>query len=141
MTDEIVLQALAPVIVLLALSVVAAVASRAVALSPIVGYLVLGIALKASGLALFADSHTVSILAELGVVFLLFDIGLHFSLTHVREQARDIFGFGPVQVLLGTVGLGGSRWLRGWSRYPPCSSVRRWPFPRPPSSPGSSPSD
>ena len=113
MTDEIVLHALAPVIVLLALSVFAVVASRAVALSPIVGYLVLGIALKASGLALFADSHTVSILAELGVVFLLFDIGLHFSLTHVREQARDIFGFGPVQVLLGTVGLGGLALVAG----------------------------
>src|SRR3954470_10002534 len=113
MTDENVLHALAPVIVLLAFSVFAAVASRAVALSPIVGYLVLGIALKASGLALFADSHTVSILAELGVVFLLFDIGLHFSLTHVREQARDIFGFGPVQVLLGTVGLGGLALVAG----------------------------
>jgi Kef-type K+ transport system membrane component KefB len=62
MTDEIVLHALAPVIVLLALSVFAVVASRAVALSPIVGYLVLGIALKASGLALFADSHTVTVL-------------------------------------------------------------------------------
>ena len=113
MTDEIVLHALAPVILLLALSVFAAIASRAVALSPIVGYLVLGIALKASGLALFADSHAVAILAELGVVFLLFDIGLHFSLTHVREQARDIFGFGPVQVVLGTVGLGGLALIAG----------------------------
>src|SRR3954452_21735386 len=113
MTDEIVLHALAPVIFLLALSVVAAVASRAVALSPIVGYLVLGIALKASGLAEFAGSHAVSMLAELGVVFLLFDIGLHFSLTHVREQARDVFGLGPVQVLLGTVGLGGLALVAG----------------------------
>src|SRR4029078_4237702 len=33
-------------------------------------------------------------------------IGLHFSLGHIRTQARDIFGFGPVQVLGGTVGLG-----------------------------------
>jgi Kef-type K+ transport system membrane component KefB len=39
-------------------------------------------------------------------VFLLFDIGLHFSLGHIRTQARDIFGFGPVQVLAGTLGLG-----------------------------------
>jgi K+:H+ antiporter len=48
----------------------------------------------------------IATLAELGVVFLLFDIGLHFSLGHIREQARDIFGFGPVQVLAGTLGLG-----------------------------------
>jgi CPA2 family monovalent cation:H+ antiporter-2 len=118
MTDEPVLHALAPVIILLALSVVAAVASRAVGLSPIVGYLVLGIALKASGFTLFADSGTVSTLAELGVVFLLFDIGLHFSLTHVREQARDIFGFGPVQVLFGTLGLGALAMAAGLAPLP-----------------------
>ena len=71
-------------------------------------------------------------LAELGVVFLLFDIGLHFSLAHVREQAGDIFGFGPVQVLAGTAGLGlvaragrarpGARlssWARCWRSPPP----------------------
>jgi CPA2 family monovalent cation:H+ antiporter-2 len=39
-------------------------------------------------------------------VFLLFDIGLHFSLAHIREQARDIFGFGPVRMIAGTVALG-----------------------------------
>lgn len=102
-----------PVIVLLALGVIAAVASRTVGLSPIVGYLALGLALHASGLDAFANSGTVAILAELGVVFLLFDIGLHFSLAHVREQARDIFGFGPVQVLFGTMGLGLLAWLIG----------------------------
>ncbi len=102
-----------PVIVLLALGVAAAVASRAAGLSPIVGYLALGLALHASGLGIVSDSGTVAILAQLGVVFLLFDIGLHFSLAHVREQARDIFGFGPVQVLFGTAGLGALAWLMG----------------------------
>jgi CPA2 family monovalent cation:H+ antiporter-2 len=91
---------------LLALGVVAAVGSRAIGLSHIVGYLVLGLGLGAAGLNLVADSGTVSVLSELGVVFLLFDIGLHFSLEHIRSQARDIFGFGPVQVLAGALGLG-----------------------------------
>ncbi len=104
-----------PVIILLALGVIAAVASRAMGLSPIVGYLALGLVLRMSGLGIVSDSGTVAILAELGVVFLLFDIGLHFSLTHVREQARDIFGFGPVQVLFGTAGLGALAWLMGLS--------------------------
>jgi len=109
------LWALQPVILLLALGVIAAVASRGVGLSPIVGYLALGLALGASGLGIGANGGTVAILAQLGVVFLLFDIGLHFSLAHVREQARDIFGFGPVQVLLGTGGLGALAWLMGLS--------------------------
>jgi CPA2 family monovalent cation:H+ antiporter-2 len=101
-----ILSELVPVILLLTLGVIAAVASRAVGLSPIVGYLVLGLALSGAGLDLVADSATIATLAELGVVFLLFDIGLHFSLGHIREQARDIFGFGPVQVLAGTLALG-----------------------------------
>ncbi len=42
-------------------------------------------------------------LPELGVVFLLFDVGLHFSFARVRERAADILGFGPIQVLLGTL--------------------------------------
>jgi CPA2 family monovalent cation:H+ antiporter-2 len=100
-----ILSALVPVILLLTLGVIAAVASRAVGRSPIVGYLVLGLALSGVGLKLVADSTMIATLAELGVVFLLFDIGLHFSLGHIREQARDIFGFGPVQVLAGTLAL------------------------------------
>ena len=51
-----VLSELVPVILLLTLGVIAAVASRAVGLSPIVGYIVLGLALSGIGLDLVADS-------------------------------------------------------------------------------------
>lgn len=107
MTDaHAILSALGPIILLLALGIVAAVGSRAIGLSPIVGYLLLGLGLGHVGLNLASDNATIATLAELGVVFLLFDIGLHFSLGHIRTQSRDIFGFGPVQVLAGTLGLG-----------------------------------
>ena len=98
-----ILTALVPVIVLLGLGVVAAIGSRALRLSPIVGYLALGAGLAATGTDLLKNAEAVATLAELGVVFLLFDIGLHFSLAHVREQAKDIFGFGPLQVVFGTL--------------------------------------
>lgn len=113
-----VLNALEPVLLLLLFGVVAAVLCRAVRLSPIVGYLVLGLVLKASGVNLFEGSSTVALLSQLGVVFLLFDIGLHFSLTNIREQARDIFGFGPVQVALGALGLGAVAFLTGIAPLP-----------------------
>lgn len=129
-----ILSALIPVIVLLGLGVVAAVGSRALKLSPIVGYLLLGLGLRASGVQLLSDSATVATLAELGVVFLLFDIGLHFSLQHIREQAGDIFGFGPVQVLGAALALGLMAMLLGLRPLPPSSSARRWPCLRPPSS-------
>jgi CPA2 family monovalent cation:H+ antiporter-2 len=104
-TDTI-LTSLAPVVLLLLFGVVAAMACRAARLSPIVGYLALGIGLRASGVELFQSSSTVALLSELGVVFLLFDIGLHFSLKHMQDQAHDIFIFGPLQVALGALGLG-----------------------------------
>lgn len=98
------LEALLPVVLLLALGIVVAVAFREIGLSPIVGYLAIGFGLSATGLA--QSSEAIGVLAELGVVLLLFDIGLHFSIRHLRSQAANIFGFGPVQVLLGTAGLG-----------------------------------
>ena len=104
MGDGALLAALMPVLLLLSLGVAAAIGSREVGLSPIVGYLLLGVLLGATGMAPYNEA--VGILAELGVVFLLFDIGLHFSFAHIREQARDIFGFGPVQVAFSTLGLG-----------------------------------
>ncbi len=108
-----VLNVLVPILLLLLFGIAAVIGSRALRLSPIVGYLLLGVVLSASGLGTLLDAGAVQALAELGVVFLLFDVGLHFSLRHVREQAGDIFGFGPVQVAFGTLGLGALGLLLG----------------------------
>ena len=107
--------ALAPVIALLALGVVAAVGSRAVGVSPILGYLVLGLGLGSVDIHFISDGLRASMLSELGMVFLLFDIGLHFSFSHLRSHTRDIFGFGPMQILTGTLGLGAASLLLGLS--------------------------
>lgn len=85
-----ILAAIVPLILLLAFGVAAAIAPRALRLGPWSAtscWLLLGVALVASGLGNVVDSGSVEVLAELGVVFLLFDIGLHFSFRHVREQA------------------------------------------------------
>jgi Kef-type K+ transport system membrane component KefB len=66
----------------------------------------LGLGLRASGLGLMFDESAISVLAELGVMFLLFEVGLHFSFGQVRKQASDIFAFGPFQVLFATIALG-----------------------------------
>jgi CPA2 family monovalent cation:H+ antiporter-2 len=115
-----ILDVIAPIILLLGLGVAAAVASRELGLSPIVGYLLLGLGLGATGVVADGSREAVAVLAELGVVFLLFDIGLHFSFKHLRQQAGDIFGFGPVQVLFGTLGLGGLALAAG---YPPFTAM------------------
>jgi CPA2 family monovalent cation:H+ antiporter-2 len=90
--------ALQPVLVLLAGGVLAVVACRSLALPPIIGYLVTGVALGPHALGLVADSHAVRQLAEFGVVFLLFSIGLEFSLAKLRAMRRAVFGLGSAQV-------------------------------------------
>ena len=104
---------LLPIILVLTLGIAAAVLSRMTRVSPIVGFLILGIIIGRVEPGLLATDSVVRLMAELGVVFLLFDIGLHFSISHVREQAGDIFGFGPVQVAGATVALAGVAWLLG----------------------------
>ena len=60
--------------------------------NPIVGYLFLGMVVSAVRPELLSAGGTVHLLAELGVVFLLFDIGLHFSTAHVRRLAALVVG-------------------------------------------------
>ena len=101
-----ILEGIANVILLLSFGIVTVIVSRKVRLSPIVGYLLLGLILNLLGRHLMSNGSTVQTLAELGVVFLLFDIGVHFSFGRIRAQASNIFGFGALQVVLGTIGLG-----------------------------------
>jgi len=77
------IHALQPVIILLLVGIVAVTLMRPLKMSPIVGYLLAGILIGPHGLELIEESNTTHLLAELGVVFLLFDIGLHFSLGHI----------------------------------------------------------
>lgn len=102
-----------PVLILLATGIVAAILSRLMRVSPIVGYLLLGAAVSAIRPDLLSAGGTVDLLAELGVVFLLFDIGLHFSIAHVRQEAGNIFGFGPLQIAGSAMLLGAGAWAFG----------------------------
>lgn len=86
------------VVVLLAVSVGAVSAARALKLPPIVGYLVVGLLLGPHALALAPDTEVTRWLAEIGVVFLMFSIGLEFSLPKLRAMRSLVFGLGGIQV-------------------------------------------
>lgn len=89
-----------PAITLLGLGIAAALASRALRLNPIVGYLGLGLGLASLGMADGFSGSLVAAMAEAGVMFLLFNLGLHFSLGRIRAEAGNIFGFGSLQMLV-----------------------------------------
>ncbi|MHB9880800.1 cation:proton antiporter domain-containing protein [Pacificimonas sp. ICDLI1SI03] len=110
-----ILTTIAPAISLLGLGIGAALASKVLRLSPIVGYIVLGLALGAFGYADRFEGPVVEALAEAGVMFLLFNLGLHFSLTRIREEAGNIFGFGALQMTVASAGFGVAAWLLGQS--------------------------
>jgi monovalent cation:H+ antiporter-2, CPA2 family len=68
--------------------------------SPIVGYLVAGILIGPQALGLIVVSELTNLLAELGVAFLLFAIGLELSLARLKVMRRLVFGLGGLQVVL-----------------------------------------
>ncbi len=74
-------------------------ALRALKLPPIVGLLVAGAAMGPHGLSLVEDSHRVEVLAEIGVVLLLFTIGLELSLGQLLKMWRMLLFGGGGQVL------------------------------------------
>src|SRR6185503_4968707 len=99
--------ALLTVLVLLASSVLAVAACRSLRLPPIIGYLLTGIALGPHALGVVSEREETMRLAEFGVVFLMFSIGLEFSLSKLRSMRRLVFGLGFAQVAA-TIGLAGA---------------------------------
>jgi len=96
------LHTLLPIIILLFVGVLAIAITRPLRMSPIVGYLIAGMAIGTHGFGWIEEDNTTHLLAELGVVFLLFDIGMHFSLRHIWDARKDILVLGPLQILLCT---------------------------------------
>ncbi|MCB2016809.1 MAG: cation:proton antiporter, partial [Hydrogenophaga sp.] len=82
----------------LAAAVLGVVGFRLMKLPPMLGYLVVGVVIGPNALALAQDSHGLRYLAEFGVVFLMFVIGLEFSLPKLRAMRRHVFGLGMSQV-------------------------------------------
>ena len=69
-------------------------------LPPMLGYLAVGVVIGPNALALAQNSEGVKHLAEFGVVFLMFVIGLEFNLPKLRSMRKHVFGLGLLQVLL-----------------------------------------
>lgn len=87
-------------LILLSTAVLGVVAFRMMHLPPMLGYLVVGILIGPHALGFATDSPTTHTLAEFGVVFLMFSIGLEFSLPKLSAMRRIVFGLGLAQVLL-----------------------------------------
>ena len=93
---------LAQILVLLGASVLGVAVFRRVSMPPVLGYFVVGFALGPHMLGIVEDSEDTRFLAEFGVVFLLFTLGLEFSFPRLIAMRKQVFGLGGAQVLVTT---------------------------------------
>ncbi|MFY7867661.1 cation:proton antiporter [Roseateles sp.] len=87
---------------------------RSLKLPPILGYLAVGVLIGPNALALAGDTASIRYLAEFGVVFLMFVIGLEFNLAKLRSMRSLVFGLGLLQVALTILGTVAGHFLLVW---------------------------
>jgi CPA2 family monovalent cation:H+ antiporter-2 len=109
-------------LLLLGSAVLGVVAFRMMHLPPMLGYLAVGILIGPHALGLAEQSETTHGLAEFGVVFLMFSIGLEFSLAKLKAMRAIVFGLGLAQVVLTIV----ATMIFGWTiatQLPPALQI------------------
>src|ERR1700683_4871293 len=90
------------ILILLTASVCVVAGVRKLALPAILGYLAVGMLLGPHAFALAVDNDTTRLLADFGVVFLVFTLGLEFSLPRLVAMRWEVLGVGGAQVLTTT---------------------------------------
>ena len=106
-------------LLLLGSAVAGVVAFRMLHLPPMLGYLAVGILIGPHALGLADNNATTHTLAEFGVVFLMFSIGLEFSLSQLMAMRRIVFGLGMAQVVLTIVATMAFGWALSTQLPPP----------------------
>jgi CPA2 family monovalent cation:H+ antiporter-2 len=104
---------LSQILILLAGSLLVLSLVRRFKLPPILGYLVVGMLLGPHALGLVSDDAAIRTLAEIGVVFLVFTLGLEFSLPRMIAMKSEVLGVGGLQLLLCGLAFGAMAWAVG----------------------------
>src|SRR5690348_4626166 len=97
-------ETLRSILILMGVAVLLVAALRRLHLPAVLAYLVTGYLVGPHGLGLITDSTETRELAEFGVVFLLFTLGLEFSIPRFWVMRRSVFVLGGAQVLFTTLG-------------------------------------
>ncbi|RQW24584.1 potassium transporter [Rhodobacteraceae bacterium CH30] len=105
------MHSLAPIVLVLLCAVLAVTLCRSVKVPPMLGYLVVGFIAGPSVLALVPDGEETQFLGEIGIVFMMFSIGLEFSLPKLNAMRRLVFGVGLAQVVVTLLLIMGGVWV------------------------------
>ncbi|MCK5647564.1 MAG: cation:proton antiporter, partial [Gammaproteobacteria bacterium] len=98
------------IIILLTLAVLAIACLKRFNIAPILAYLLVGIIVSPHALGLIADTEDVRFIAEFGVVFLMFTVGLEFSLPRLIALKKEVFGLGGTQMFITSIIAGAIDW-------------------------------
>ena len=74
--------------------------SKKLGTSPVIGYLLAGTLIGPNCFGLISSLHNTEVLAELGIVFFLFEMGIELSTDRLRSMKKDVFGLGGSQFIL-----------------------------------------
>src|SRR5438552_2613006 len=91
---------LVEIVMLLLAAVIVVPVSKRLGFGAVLGYLAAGVVMGPWALGVIADVENMKSIAELGVVFLLFVIGLELQLSRLWALRESIFGYGTAQVLI-----------------------------------------
>ena len=112
---------LQPVLILLLAAIVAVPLAQRLRASPVLGYLAVGLFVGPFGAGFIENTEDAQRLAEFGVVFMLFTVGLDLPLQRLMALRRYIFGLGLAQVVVTAAVLGAIAWALGLT--PPAALV------------------
>lgn len=103
------------IVIILGLSVVIILLFQRLKLPSVLGFLITGLICGPNGLKLVHATHEVELIAEIGIIFLLFVIGIEFSLKTLSSIKKTVIGGGLLQVL-GTIAI--TAWLAHHFKLP-----------------------
>jgi glutathione-regulated potassium-efflux system protein KefB len=104
---------LIPILVFLAAAVVAVPLFRALGMGAVIGYLAAGVAIGPHGLGLIGGAQSTLPIAELGVVLLLFILGLELNPSRALAMRKDMMALGVSQMAICSAVIGGALWMLG----------------------------
>lgn len=104
---------LTQLLILLGATVTVVLLFQKLRIPPSLAYLAVGVALGANTAGPVVSEHYIRIIAEYGIVFLLFTIGLSYSVSQIYALRHTILSLGTAQVVLTTIVVGAAAWLMG----------------------------
>lgn len=87
------------IVILMTASIIISIAFYRIGLPTIIGFLVTGVMIGPYGLKLVTDTHSIELMAQIGIVLLLFTVGMELSIASIKKVGREVILVGSLQII------------------------------------------